>query len=97
MLKNPIYKYSIKIKSDDHTAVYCLRAIAKFAQRTGNNNIPVGGTSDEIWRKNGNTVIFRFTSIEFRNLFKTEVKRLLSNDFYCFLDEDDNNPVEIPN
>ncbi len=34
------HRFSITVHSDDLAVVYCLRALAKFSQKTGNNQIP---------------------------------------------------------
>lgn len=43
------HKYSITVHTDDFPLLGCLRALAKYSQRTGNNQIPWGGTKDKDW------------------------------------------------
>lgn len=45
------HKFSVTIHTDDLAVVNCLRALSKFSQKTGNNNIPWGDTKDKDWRE----------------------------------------------
>ncbi len=74
------HKYSITIYTEDLAVVNCLRALSKFSQKTGNNNIPWGGTKDKDWRQNDNRVTFYFSSPEYRDGFTCEINRLLPRD-----------------
>ena len=73
--------------------VNCLRALSKFSQRTGNNNIPWGGTKDRDWKAASYQVTFRFSKAEYRQLFQNEVERLLPNELVELVGVDDDDPA----
>jgi hypothetical protein len=56
MSERSLHRFSITIETDDLAVVGCLRALAKFSQKTGNNQIPWGGTKDRDWRRDGQRV-----------------------------------------
>ena len=87
------HRYSITVSTDDLALVGCLRALAKFSQRTGNNNIPWGGTKDADWRAAGKRVTFRFSTSAYREEFKTQVRRLLPAELLTFQSESDTDPA----
>lgn len=60
MTTHPDHKFSITIHTDDLAVVNCLRALSKYCQKTGNNNIPWGGTKDRDWKSQRHNVTFRF-------------------------------------
>lgn len=91
------YKYSITVHSDDLAIINCLRSLSQFSQKTGNNRIPWGGTKDTDWKQNNHNVTFRFTTIEYREGFKSEVKRLLPPNSYEFIEESNNDPAHKVN
>ena len=62
--------FSITVHTDDLAVVNCLRALSKYSQKTGNNNIPWGGTKDRDWESHGHEVTFYFSDL-------SELKRLL--------------------
>ena len=87
------HKYSITIHTDDLAVVNCLRALSKYSQRTGNNNIPWGGTKDKNWERDGHNVTFRFSSPEYREGFIAELNRLLSTSLWQEVDRSNNDPA----
>lgn len=87
------YKFSITVHSDDLAVVNCLRSLSQFSKKTGNNRIPWGGTKDSDWESENHHVTFRFTSSDYREGFKSEVRRLLPNNCCTFTEESDSNPA----
>ena len=87
------HKFSITIRTDDLAVVGCLRALAKFSQKRGNNQIPWGGTKDDDWRRAENQVTFRFSSAQYRAGFVGEAKRLLPADLWVEVDRSDTDPA----
>ena len=75
MTSHEDYHFSITIKTDDIYVVACLRALSKYSQRTGNNQIPWGGTKDANWRDAGKRVTLRFTSHHYRDFFVKQIER----------------------
>lgn len=88
-----LYKFSVTLKSDDLAVVNCLRSLAQFSQQSGNNRIPWGGTKDQNWKKDGNKVTFRFTTVEYRSGFVSEAQRLLPAELWVVTAQNDNNPA----
>ena len=93
MSQHSIYKYSITIYTDDLALVGCLRALSKFGQRTGNNNIPWGGTKDKDWRRDKKRVTFRFSCPDYRDGFVSEIRRLLPEDLWQEVQRSDDDPA----
>jgi hypothetical protein len=87
------YKFSITIRTDDLAVVYCLRALAKYSQKTGNNQIPWGGTKNSDWERDGHSVKFRFSKSEYRAGFLAEAKCLLPAELWSMADHCDNDPA----
>jgi len=87
------HRFSITVHSDDLAVVGCLRALAKFAQATGNNNIPWGNTKDSDWKAAGNRVTFHFTSAAFQTSFLDHARRLLPKDAWTPENQSDNDPA----
>lgn len=87
------YHFSVTIHSDDLAVVNCLRSLAQFSQKGGNNRIPWGGTKDEDWKRDGHNVTFRFTSPSYREGFLGEVSRLLPADLLSVVSQNDNDPA----
>ena len=87
------YRFSVAVRSDDLAVVNCLRSLAQFSQKTGNNRLPWGGTKDDDWKRDGNTVTFRFTSPSYRNGFLAEARRLLPVDLWHVAGERDDDPA----
>jgi len=93
MSEHSKYKYSVTIQSHDLAVVNCLRSLAQFSQKDGNNRIPWGGTKDTDWNRDGHSVTFRFTTPEYRVGFLTEAKRLLPTSLWSEIGRSDNNPA----
>ena len=87
------HKYSITIHKDDLPLVGCLRALSKYSQRTGNNQIPWGGTKDSDWEQNHHLLSFYFSTTEYRDLFISELSRLLPKYFWKEVGRSDNDPA----
>ena len=87
------HKFSITMFSNDLAVVNCLRSLSKFSQKTGNNNIPWGGTKDKDWERDGHKVTFHFSSREYREYFVSVVERLLPRPLWEEINRSDNNPA----
>jgi hypothetical protein len=85
-------KYSITIHTDDLAVVNCLRALNKYSQRTGNNNIPWGGTKDKDWKRDRHEVTFRFSSPVYRESFVAELRRVLPQSVWNEIGRSDDDP-----
>ena len=88
------HRFSITVHSDDLAVIGCLRALAKFAQTTGNNNIPWGNTKDSDWKAAGNRVTFRFTSAAYRKSLLGHAGRLLLKGSWTPENQSDNDPAQ---
>lgn len=93
MTTHPDHRFSVTIHTDDLAVVNCLRALSKFSQRTGNNNIPWGGTKDADWQGDAHCVTFRFSSAEYREGFVSELTRLLPRNLWQEEACSDNDPA----
>lgn len=87
------HHYSVTLYSDDLAVVNCLRSLADFSQKVGNKRIAWGGTTDESWRRAGNTVTFRFTAPEYREGLLTEAARLLPSGSWSVVAQRDDDPA----
>lgn len=87
------HKYSVTIHTDDLAVVGCLRALAKYSQQTGNNNIPWGGTKDVDWIRNSHNVAFHFSQPKYREGFVAELNRLLPAILWKVISTGDNDPA----
>lgn len=87
------HKFSVSIRTDDLAVVNCLRALAKFSQKHGNNNIPWGGTKDDDWKRARGNVTFRFSAPQYRDGFMAEVERLLPQALWKVTDKSDADPA----
>jgi hypothetical protein len=87
-----LYKFSVTMHTDDLAVVECLRGLAKFSQKTGNNRIPWSRTKDTDWERDGHCVTFRFSSPSYRHGFKSELTRLLPDNLWQIASESDSNP-----
>src|SRR6056297_3389337 len=94
MTDHRLHHYSVTIQSDDLAVVGCLRSLAQFSQKTGNNRIPWGGTKDADWRRDGKTVTFRFTSAAYREGFLAEAARLLPSGLWSVVSSTDDDPAK---
>ncbi|HFD32536.1 MAG TPA: hypothetical protein ENJ28_07545 [Gammaproteobacteria bacterium] len=89
------HKYSVTIHTDDLAVVNCLRALSKYSQRTGNNNIPWGGTKDKNWERDRHHVTFRFSTPEYREGFIAELNRLLPAELWQEVNRSDADPATL--
>ena len=87
------HKFSVVVHSDDLAVINCMRALSKFSQKTGNNNIPWGGTKDKDWVTNSNEVTFHFSESVYREGFVCELKRLLPNTLWKIVKMRDDEPA----
>ena len=87
------HRFSITIYTDDLAVVGCLRALAKFSQKRGNNQIPWGGTKDRDWQRDHHRVTFRFSGPEYRDGFVSEAQRLLPQSIWQLDDTRDDDPA----
>ena len=88
------YRFSITVYADDLAVLGCLRALAFYAQDTGNRQVSWGGTKKEHWQAADKCVTFRFTSIEYRQRFLDEAKRLLPRDLWRRITVCDDDPAK---
>jgi hypothetical protein len=88
------YHFSVTVRSDDLAVVNCLRSLAQYSQRTGNNRIPWGGTKDADWEGAGHTVTFHFTCTEYRVGFIEQCQRLLPAALWFEVQKNDNDPAK---
>ena len=70
MSMHDMYHYSITCHSDDRATIYCLRALAHFAERAAQKNIAWSGTDDESWERDDHCITLRFTNREYRQIFR---------------------------
>ncbi len=87
------YHYSITMHTTDLAILYCLRALADYAQKTGNTRIAWGGTSKEDWKRNNQSVKFHFSQPKYRDNFVEEAIRILPENSWHKLKQDDNDPA----
>lgn len=87
-----IHKFSVTIHTDDLAVIYCLRALAKFSQKTGNQQIPWANTKDKDWERDKHSVTFHFSTAIYRVGFLTEVKRLVDQRFWKEVQQRDDDP-----
>jgi hypothetical protein len=69
--------FSVRVRTANLAAAYCLRAIADFAQQTGNSRIAWGGTTDDSWKQSGGIMTFYFSAEKYRGGFLEAASRLL--------------------
>lgn len=93
MTRHADHKVSVTIQTDDLAVVNCLRALSKYSQKTGNNNIPWGGTKDRDWKAQHHQLTFHFSDPAYRDGFLSELKRLLPKSLWNETDRDDNDPA----
>ena len=87
------HKFSVTIHTGDLAVVGCLRALAKFSQKTGNNQIPWGGTKDENWRRDDGCVTFRFSDPKYRDGLLSEAERLLPRELWELVSMREDDPA----
>ena len=93
MSQHAKYHYSVTISTDDGAVLQCLRALSLYAQSTGNNRIPWGGTKKGDWERDNHRVTFRFSTPEYRKTFFKEVSRLLPKNLWDKIRERDYDPA----
>jgi hypothetical protein len=89
------YIFSITVRTEDLAVLTCLRALSNFAQQTGNNRMPSFAASDRVWLRDGHKLTFRFTKPAFRAAFLLEARRLLPNDSFEFVGQNDNDAASL--
>ena len=87
------HHYSITVHTVDLAILYCLRALADYAQKTGNNKIPSGGTTKECWERNNKNVKFHFSNPEYREGFVAEAFRVLPKNLWSKTKQNDDDPA----
>lgn len=87
------YKFSAAVHSDDLGVVNCLRALAQYSQKHGNNRIPWGGTKDSDWRRDNHCVTFHFSTADYRKRFLVEIERLLPVNLWKEIGTSDDDPA----
>jgi hypothetical protein len=87
------YHFSVTVYTPDLAVVECLRALAKFSQETGNNQIPWGGTKDTDWRNAGHKITLHFSSAAYRERLKSEPARLLPSGLFKIVSDSDADPA----
>ena len=87
------HHYSITVQTPDLAILYCLRALADYAQKTGNTRITWGGTKKEDWMRNNQTVKFHFSQPAYRDDFVEEAIRVLPDGSWSNVRQDDNDPA----
>jgi hypothetical protein len=68
-----------------------------YAQQTGNSRIAWGGTRKDDWKRNQNCVTFHFSDPSYRLDFFNEACRLLPEDLFKKVSENDNDPAKPSN
>jgi hypothetical protein len=93
MSDHALHKFSVTVHTDDLAVVGCLRALAQYSQKTGNNRIPWGGTKDQDWQRDKHQVTFRFSSPTYRDGFLIEIRRLLPENLWTVSQTSDSDPA----
>ena len=88
------YKYSITIHTEDKAVLNCLRSLAEFSQGEGIKRIAWGNTKDKQWVEAGFEVTFHFTKPHYREVFVSELNRLLPYELWEVVRENDNDPAK---
>jgi hypothetical protein len=88
------HKFSITIHTDDLAVLNCLRALSKYSQRTGNNQIPWGGTKEKDWKAGRHEITFHFSDPVYREGFADELRRLLPHSLWKETDRRDDDPAK---
>ena len=93
MSQHAKYRFSITISTDDEAVLQCLRALSLYAQATGNNRIPWGGTKRKDWERGNHRITFHFSATEYRTKFKEEALRVLTLGSWQKIGERDDDPA----
>ncbi len=86
------YRYSITCHTDDKAVMFCLRSLAHFAEHGPQKNIAWGGTSDDVWQRSHHCITLRFTSPDYRHVFRQKANELLG-DRWSQRSTSDNDPA----
>jgi len=89
-------KFSITIHTDALAVIHCLRALSKFSQKTGSNQMPWNDQRDDVWVKNNHELTFHFSEPKYRDRFIAEAKRLLPDGSWKVLRTRDYNSAKKP-
>jgi hypothetical protein len=89
------FRYSVTCHSDDKPVIYCLRAIAHFAEHHPQKNIAWGGTGDDDWERNEHCITLRFTHAEFRKIFRDVANDLLAGRWTETACSENNPPPQV--
>ncbi len=87
------HHYSVTVETKDVAVLHCLRALAHYAQETGNKMIAWGGTKRPDWERHGKRVTFHFSDARYRSCFLTEAQRLLCHPLWTNVCESDQDPA----
>ena len=87
------HRYSVTIETHDLAILYCLRALADYAQKTGNSRIAWGGTKEQDWATDNHCVTFHFSQPDYRAAFVNEASRSLLLNSWKQVREQDNDPA----
>lgn len=87
------HHYSITVNTSDLVVVNCLRAVADYAQKTGNKRIAWGGTTKKDWIRDNKCITFHFSELEYRDNFEKEAMRVLFEGSWTKVLTSDNDPA----
>ena len=93
MGKHHLFRFSVRVESDDIYIIAALRGLTWQCQETVSRQIPWANTGREDWKRDGNQVTFHFTSAEYRSDFLREAHNLLP-DGWKEKGQDNNNPAK---
>jgi hypothetical protein len=88
------HKHSVTYHTNDLSIVFCLRALSKYAQKLGNQQIAWGGTKKKDWLASGKRVTLRFSCAAYRTGFNHDVARLLPPLLVQKVAESDSDPAQ---
>jgi len=71
------YHYSITCHTDDEAVMFCLRSLTHFAEHGPQKNIAWGGTNYDAWQRSHHCITLRFTSPDYRRVFRQKANELL--------------------
>jgi len=72
------FHFSITCHADDKAVMFCLRSLAHFAEHHSQKNIAWGGTNDQVWEQSGHRITLRFTSPQYRQVFRDKANELMA-------------------
>ena len=88
------HHFSVTVKTDDVAVLHCLRALADYAQETGNKRIAWGGTTKDEWERSRHAVSFHFSHPTYRASFLREASRLFPAGLWQNVGEHDGDPAK---